>query len=82
MGICTPIYGELMDIPFMQAENLARPMAQAKKLDLTMTVGPDVPEEVIGDEKRLLQVTLNILGNAVKFTKQVRCFPCEPPQCL
>jgi ethylene receptor len=60
----------------MQAENLARPMAQAKKLDLTLTVGPDVPEEVIGDEKRLLQVTLNILGNAVKFTKQVRYFPC------
>jgi ethylene receptor len=52
-----------------EAGNLAKPMAKGKGLDFLFDVAADVPTYVIGDEKRLLQTMLNVIGNAVKFTK-------------
>jgi ethylene receptor len=52
-----------------EAGNLAKPMAKGKGLDFLFDVAADVPTFVIGDEKRLLQTMLNVIGNAVKFTK-------------
>ena len=42
--------------------------AQAKGLELTFELRPELPAFVRGDEKRLRQVLLNLLSNAVKFT--------------
>lgn len=41
-----------------------------KKLSLTLHLAPDLPLYAIGDEKRLMQTILNVVGNAVKFSKE------------
>lgn len=57
---------------------LVAPIALVKKLK-TESSFVDLPEYVVGDEKRLMQIVLIVVGNAVKFTKegtiQVRVYP-------
>ncbi len=44
--------------------------AQHKGIALRLEVGPEVPELVIGDRRKINQLLLNIIGNAIKFTDQ------------
>ena len=48
--------------------NIIRIKAEEKSLLFTYQVSPDLPASVKADDKRLRQVLLNLLGNAVKFT--------------
>lgn len=49
---------------------LVSPISSVKKLRTELSLAIDLPEYVVGDEKRLMQTVLIVVGNAVKFTKE------------
>ena len=44
--------------------------AQEKGLEFKVDIDPEVPETLFGDEVRIKQILINLLNNAVKYTKE------------
>lgn len=63
LGVCS-----LRDL-LGQLEDLMQNNAQAKGLQFVLDIRADVPEQVITDAKHLYQCLINLVGNAIKFTK-------------
>ena len=50
--------------------SIVRGLAAAKGLSVIARIDPDLPRSLLGDEARLRQILLNLLNNAVKFTRR------------
>ncbi len=59
--------------------NMNNVRAKEKNLKLIFDIAPDMPNEFFGDDKRIHQILMNLLNNAVKYTNKgtvtlkVRC---------
>ena len=48
----------------------SRPIAESKKLKLSVELDPRLPQSMLTDSKRLQQILRNLLSNAFKFTER------------
>ncbi|HVU37467.1 MAG TPA: response regulator [Opitutales bacterium] len=68
-GRLTPEVEEFAVIECVEgALDILAPKADEKQLDLLYEVAAGVPQLAKGDETRLRQILVNLLGNAIKFT--------------
>lgn len=77
---------ELEAVPYAIRDELAEALhpwslqAQEKGLRFVLDVDPSVPRRLVGDPTRLRQIVVNLVGNALKFTKdgeiRVTVHPC------
>ncbi len=64
------IYGLLQDL-----RSMFQVRVEEKGLSLDVIIEDRVPRHIISDESKIRQILINLIGNAVKFTKQgrIRC---------
>lgn len=54
----------------LQASAGMEMLAAKKGLQFKISMDGDIPLEIVGDERRLRQIMINLLGNAIKFTQE------------
>ena len=59
------VLDEVMDTVF----NLTHSQATAKGLEFVYHIAPDIPQNLVGDPLRIIQIMTNLINNAVKFTE-------------
>ena len=70
------MFGEVIDMMTVRMKE--------KELDFQVEIDPSIPSVLVGDERRIQQILLNVLGNAVKYTEKgfvhfiVYSEPCGP----
>lgn len=50
--------------------NMALTMDNGKQLELIVDCDADLPSNLLGDEQKFRRIVMNLLGNAIKFTKE------------
>ena len=63
-----PVTFDLHDV-ILDLELMFRQRADDKGLDFVIDRAPDLPRFIFGDENKIRQVLVNLMGNAVKFTR-------------
>jgi signal transduction histidine kinase/CheY-like chemotaxis protein len=51
-------------------EKIIAPKARTKKLDFKIEKDKNLPKYIVGDKTRIVQIIINLLDNAIKFTKK------------
>ena len=59
-----------LDETIQDIVHLLMPNAQDRNIAIDYKYSPDFPKHLVLDTKRVRQVVMNLIGNAVKFTKQ------------
>ena len=54
----------------LDVSNMVEKKAKDKNLSFSVTVDEHTPEHLFGDELRLRQIMINVINNAVKYTKE------------